>query len=901
MSALFSRLCDVLRDCVFWGQPRSGSRALAYLALTLAVAAGLAPRSFRIDEPLHVDSHAVLSLDLAMSWALCGQPYHASVRNVAFQFVADDSLRWLPMPQAVERLSGSVARYCAELTPASNNENALMLLEAAILRIHPDISLAQMGSVLHAIRIVALLGFVLLILELGGSLLLALGTVLAGLGLLVWLRAALFAQYPFLFEIALVGATLYGFAWHRRWAESATGAVLVAVVAGLLSAFMLNLRTSYTPIVLAQFAGFVTLACCSRFAGHGISRRRRAVLLVAGFAVAVGAFHYTLIARHFPEAAAHGQHHSISHPLVLALAAPPNALSQELGISWLDAVGAEKALSVDPEAEYLGPRYDAALLRYYTSLWRSRPLEMLDVYRLKFASVGPDMITALRTTTLFSGLPASALLAPLSWLPSGLWLLAVYLAIAGAMLIHLVRSGSATAFVALLLSTAAVLAQAEAGVIYSLWVPNYHGYLAFAAIFLSLVGAQIGMNRLPVVWSRMRSWWLVEAARREVQLFLGLSPPRPFALSRLLGQLVVLAVLAVLTMPAGVRGIERTLTADRQAAAAVDVALRWALCGLGPARHPEIPVASAAVLGRDRQLAPLRALAIDQAGSVGAYCAAAGDRLSHGGALVAVQALLLHVRPGLTPAGLGKSLHYLRLGAILTAGAILVALGFSPAFVYAATYANLWVLAELGGHLFASEAFAPVLLLLSVVLCGWAAVGGCWRTNGLAAGFGAIAGGWFTGLLLTVPGVAWPLSALLAVTAFRLASACVPAARASRAWSMAAAAAGTGVIVATAAWLAGLPGEIPEPLATRLPSALERMIFAGAAGAAVVVGWRWQRRSAAALPFVAACLAVAVAAIPIGPLTTGGVPLVDGMIGTMMLSLFALLALQEAAGKLVKE
>ena len=49
-------------------------------------------------------------------------------------------------------------------------------------------------------------------------------------------------------------------------------------------------------------------------------------------------------------------------------------------------------------------------------------------------------------------------------------------------------------FVLALLSLAACLAHVESGLIYSLFVPQYHNYLAFYVLFLSLVGLQCATN-----------------------------------------------------------------------------------------------------------------------------------------------------------------------------------------------------------------------------------------------------------------------------------------------------------------------------------------------------------------------------------------------------------------------
>jgi hypothetical protein len=184
---------------------------------------------------------------------------------------------------------------------------------------------------------------------------------------------------------------------------------------------------------------------------------------------------------------------------VLAIGVPENDFSRSMGIAWLDDVGLQKARSVEPDITYLGPRYDVALLRYYLALWQTHPKEMLEVYYLKFSTSGTDMLMILRGSPGLVGWTLRALLTPLSYVPNGLWLLAFNFLIAAGSLNVFLRRGTASAFVMTLLSLAACLVQIESGLVYSLFTNQYHNYLAFYEVFLSLLGVQLLTNAAGVL------------------------------------------------------------------------------------------------------------------------------------------------------------------------------------------------------------------------------------------------------------------------------------------------------------------------------------------------------------------------------------------------------------------
>jgi hypothetical protein len=497
----------LLRDSVLWHQPQSFRRSLLYLMLVVLASVLVAPGRFVVDGKVFTDGHALASLELAMARAYCGPPSSfSSTIRIPFDVRDHMELRTVSLRTLVERKAGTVEDYCRSVRqPFVNNENSLMLLETAILRVWPGMSVSQMGEALHLIKIATVGVFVLLLIDLGASLLFAAGLLLWSVTVLLMMQDQIYSNYPFVFVTVLALAAFYGFALKYRWARGSFGLALSALAAGVLSAFMANMRTSYLPVAMLFVLCFVVADLTSGSAPI-VSRIRamRAAAFGACFVVGYAALQYGMITRFLQPEASHVARHTIGHPLVLSISVPENEFSRREGITWLDEVGRQKALSVDPTAAYLGPKYDGALLRYYANLWKSYPRDMLRLYGLKFSVAGMDMIGVLRGSPGLDGRIVHHLLTPVSHLPNGLWLFALYLAAAtGTMALFLI-SGSVAAFIAALLSGAAVLAHIEAGVIYSLFIVHYHNYLIFYVVFLSAAVLQAAVNA---------GWWLVSGRR----------------------------------------------------------------------------------------------------------------------------------------------------------------------------------------------------------------------------------------------------------------------------------------------------------------------------------------------------------------------------------------------------
>lgn len=492
-----------LDETFWWHRPGSFTRSLVCTAALIVVSLIAVRSTWSIDGTSIGDGHALVSLDLAIARAFCGHPSAFSrTLRIPMDVNARMELRHTPLQSLIIERAGSLDAYCQSVdTPFVNNENSLMVVEAAILRVRPDYSLSQLGQVLHLARILCVAVFVLMLIDLGASLAFGFATLVLGLMLLQALPDHVYSSYPFLFPLLLLSIALHGFAARHGWTTAPAGLAAYGVTAGLLSAFVVHMRTSYLPIIAAFVAVVVVDEIRSRRPGKALQRRAvRAAALTGCVLAGYLAMQHGIITRNLPDNAGSSVSHPFAHPLVLALAVPESDFSRSQGIRWADEVGPEVAERVSPGVPYLSDGYNAALLSYYASLWQTHTQEMLGVYYLKFSTAGADMVQVLRRSPGLAGWGVSALLAPLAILPSGVWHLALYVLITIGGFLTYVRRHEPAAFVLALTSLAACLIQLETGIIFSIFVKQYQNYAAFYALFLSLLGVQV-LGQSCWVWS----------------------------------------------------------------------------------------------------------------------------------------------------------------------------------------------------------------------------------------------------------------------------------------------------------------------------------------------------------------------------------------------------------------
>lgn len=482
-------------------------RLMVYTLIVAASAMALERDVIARRHPFTSDGHAIISLEVALNAAVCDQPssYHPQA-HVTYFMSRNEWASYVPARHVMATVAGTLEAYCAGLTiPYVNEDNSLGLLEEYFLDVRPNASAHEIGRFLLLLRVGLVTAVCALFLSLGASVAFCLGMAIAALEVNKALLNAGsgFSTNPFFFVLVLVNAAVvYGalrLAMTRRMPLALAGGLL----SGFVAAASVNMRSSYLPV----YVSFLLCYCWAVWRSGG-PRPARAVM-VAGVALTVAAgyllFQYPFVTRRVP-ATAVGQYtyHTISHPLVLSLAIPPNDLATREGIRWLDDVGVTLARRIDPKATYLGPGYESALFTYYRSLWRRYPREMADIYVAKLQLAGAHMLQG----ALLSDSWRKRALWPLTCITDGLYLGGVYLLSALAAFEIYRRRGSGLAFCIGLLFVAGILMYLESAIIMPLYYVVYHNYLLFLSLFWCLLFYQAGLNGI----ARVLGW--VVAARR---------------------------------------------------------------------------------------------------------------------------------------------------------------------------------------------------------------------------------------------------------------------------------------------------------------------------------------------------------------------------------------------------
>ena len=308
------------------------------------------------------------------------------------------------------------------------------------------------------------------------------------------------SAYPLLPILLLVTAATYVVATHAGATRTVPGALMTGAIAGLWTAFVANLRTSHLPVYLAFAVMLFVFGERQRRRTEPSTRRwTRLSMAAAMFLAGYFAFSYGAIGRHLPQSDGNLARHTIAHPLVLGLGVPESDFSRREQIEWSDAVGLHVARRVDPDVLYLSPDYERALFTYYRGLWERHPAEMAGVYVSKAKVAGKAMIAYQRTRPGRIGGLIALILGPLDLFPNGFFYFGLYVAVAGVALVLAIR-GAVWAQLLAFLASAAVLLHLESAIIMSLYIPNYHSYLAFFAVFIS-IAAMTAAARL--VWDRV--------------------------------------------------------------------------------------------------------------------------------------------------------------------------------------------------------------------------------------------------------------------------------------------------------------------------------------------------------------------------------------------------------------
>jgi hypothetical protein len=488
------------------GGLRPCGRSAAW-TIVLTIAAIAVVRPFGIAGQFPKDEHGKQSFNLALNLSLCHQ---AAVESSVFapaRYLTEhpDALE-LPAPALLSKGAGSVSAYCATLTqPVAHTENTMMLLTSLVWLMNPNQSARGVERAFQVTRVLAAALFAFACLDAGASVLISFTAMCGALAVSKSMALYEFSLYSFLLSVPLTWAAACVVMFRPARAASILRLTILSIVMGLLAAVLINVRTSYAPILVALYA--TTIAACVRYRSRENLPSDRAPFVaaaIAGFGVGLVAMNAAIVRPLMPHAgvSATYMHHPLTHNLVLGLAVPANPLSIEEGIAWRDDVGEILARRVAPDVSFLGPGYDAALARYYVGLWRTRPREMIATYWTKLLRTG-------RGVFLFASdlLPDWGPLRKiyLVWADrtNGLEILLVSMGVTLLSLWALWRTTSPLALLASLLGTALTMIVIESAIIYSEFVLAYHSFMMFMVLVSPAIVLQ-GALDAAAAWRRSR-------------------------------------------------------------------------------------------------------------------------------------------------------------------------------------------------------------------------------------------------------------------------------------------------------------------------------------------------------------------------------------------------------------
>ena len=485
---------ELLADLCLSRHGRKPQRLLLFV-FVLALLAAVNGRFLAPGPTSLVDGHAVQAIELAMTQAFCGGPYAVPDQHRVPHHLRDHpEERQQPLASVASRMAGSLDAYCASATtPFVNNENSLTLVMTWLMLIDHDISIDQLGSRLHAIR----LGLIVLFgaTSVWGGLGVLAGVALVACGVVVHqlLAGSAHSLYPFLMPLLLLNTAAMvlesGVIRTRGWRSAAAASVAL----GMLASFSTNMRTSYLPIYIAMLAVVLFVPCF----GWSASRVRRTGIAIGAYAIAFASFQYVAIDRHLPAVNNfNASYHTVAHPLVLSLAVPPTDLSRREGIEWSDGAGIAIAQRIIPDVGYLSPAYDTALFQYYRHLWRAFPEEMIALYVGKFSMVGTPIIDSFDAWRGIEGRLFRLLVWPFTLVRNGILLLFLLAIVAIFTLSAGARHASRVPLCAGLLSFSAALLLIESAVIMPFYRLQYHGFLTVAFPMLSVLAIQGALDRV---------------------------------------------------------------------------------------------------------------------------------------------------------------------------------------------------------------------------------------------------------------------------------------------------------------------------------------------------------------------------------------------------------------------
>ncbi len=489
-----------LADLVLTRPPAAGrrsfGRAVVYGAVSTAMTLLLIPGLISPYPVLGPDGHMRASLSHAVNIAFCGSTKLSDTYDIPALLTEHPAELFSSISRVIDQRCGSIETYCRTLRrPRIDNENSLMWLMRAILFVNPRVSTAGIGQALAVLRLGILILLVVALSRAGVSLFATSG-VAAMVGGVLWnLRLYQYHYVPFVLTLPLLLIGVYILLLDRTtWSTASVAAAFTTV--GAMTAFGASMRTSQIPIYLAMFVLFFVAWRRTRRTGGPAASARLQVLAAVTFAIGCSVGHLALVTPLEIRGAEGSTHHLVMHPLVLGLSQPESDLSRREGLAWDDAKGEEIALRIDPRATFLSDRYEPALARYYVTLWRQHPAEMIGVYVAKLQFAGTGVFEDIGHLLGDRALPraASEWISRRSLPGSALVTFATLMAIASWQMFR--RTGSLPAFAWTLLNIAAVGTLIESIVIMPRFQVIYHSPLLLYLLLTPIFVAQVIVDRV---------------------------------------------------------------------------------------------------------------------------------------------------------------------------------------------------------------------------------------------------------------------------------------------------------------------------------------------------------------------------------------------------------------------
>jgi hypothetical protein len=489
----------LLRDLFLSSDTRGWIRSLLYWLPVAAIVLYSHRDIYTGTKPPTTTAHPEQSLNVALNAVYCGKPQMYSQRYSIQNFLSTrPDLMGAPFRNVIAASAGSLDTYCHyanEFVVVS--ENSLMWLMRLAMWQDVHLTADQLGDFLGATRIAMVLIFGFALLRSGSSVLFTLASMIAGAAILrsLGVRDSI---YPYVTAMPLLNAGLYGIGMSipaiRR---GGVWSWVFALAMGVLAGFCASMRTVHLPMLFAMFAVFLFATFVLRDRAKAVAAMGRglavaAIVFVAGYYAYLSVFVNPLRISNDPSVSNY-VYHTFAHQLVIGLGVPENDLARREGITWNDMVGFELAKRTMPKVIYLGPDYEAALLKYYRGLWRDHPREMFGVYVIKMRSNADGVFESAAGIGQAYYVP-KIFGETLHRITNGFVVMAIVAVAFLAGMWRYLKTGRVRTFVAALVSLGALTSMAEGFVTYSIFVGIYYSIVLYFVFFLAFVLVQAAVD-----------------------------------------------------------------------------------------------------------------------------------------------------------------------------------------------------------------------------------------------------------------------------------------------------------------------------------------------------------------------------------------------------------------------